>query len=180
MKKVNTRIPEITIKENTWLTVKEPSSLGPKEGATVGNAVVELGVGANVGAVVFGDGVVGAVVNGDIVVGNGVVGLVVFGDGVVGAVVNGDVVGLVVFGGIGVGAVVTFGVGLTVGLVVFGDKLGWVEFDFALLFIRVLMSLMIVVADDTTFIFFECTLCALHMNILSANNVSNKDDSRIW
>lgn len=172
MKKANTRIPEITIKENTWLTVKDPSSSGPKVGATVGKLVVELGVGDNVGAVVFGDEVVGAVVYGDIVVGKDVVGLNV---------------GLVVFGDIVVGSAVTFGVGLTVGvivgLVVFGgtgDKLGCVEFDSAFLFIRVLMLLLIVVADDSTFIILECILCALDMAIGLVHIERNKNDNKLW
>jgi len=172
MKKANTRIPEITIKENTWLTVKDPSSSGPKVGATVGKLVVELGVGDNVGAVVFGDEVVGAVVYGDIVVGKDVVGLNV---------------GLVVFGDIVVGSAVTFGVGLTVGvivgLVVFGgtgDKLGCVEFDSAFLFIRVLMLLLIVVADDSTFMILECILCALDMAIGLAHIERNKNDNKLW
>jgi len=172
MKKANTRIPEITIKENTWLTVKDPSSSGPKVGATVGKLVVELGVGDNVGAVVFGDEVVGAVVYGDIVVGKDVVGLNV---------------GLVVFGDIVVGSAVTFGVGLTVGvivgLVVFGgtgDTLGCVEFDSAFLFIRVLMLLLIVVADDSTFMILECILCALDMAIGLVHIKRNKNDNKLW
>jgi len=172
MKKANTRIPEITIKENTWLTVKDPSSSGPKVGATVGKSVVELGVGDNVGAVVFGDEVVGAVVYGDKVVGKDVVGLNV---------------GLVVFGDIVVGSAVTFGVGLNVGvivgLVVFGgtgDKLGCVEFDSAFLFIRVLMLLLIVVADDSTFMILECILCALDMAMGLVHIEINKNDNKLW
>jgi len=182
MKKANTRIPEITIKENTWLTVKDPSSSGPKVGATVGKLVVELGVGDNVGAVVFGDEVVGAVVFGD-----EVVGAVVYGDIVVGKDVVGLNVGLVVFGDIVVGSAVTFGVGLTVGvivgLVVFGgtgDKLGCVEFDSAFLFIRVLMLLLIVVADDSTFMILECILCALDMAIGLVHIERNKNDNKLW
>ena len=176
---MNTNVPfytYITIKENTWLTVKDPSSSGPKVGATVGKLVVELGVGDNVGAVVFGDEVVGAVVYGDIVVGKDVVGLNV-----------GLNVGLVVFGDIVVGSAVTFGVGLTVGvivgLVVFGgtgDKLGCVEFDSAFLFIRVLMLLLIVVADDSTFIILECILCALDMAIGLVHIERNKNDNKLW